>query len=257
MLSPPILTDARLAALPGVRHAFFTREGGVSTGIYASLNVGRGSRDDPAAVEENRRRAAGVFGLDEDRLLTCHQIHSATVIAADAPFGVARPEGDGVVATQPGLICGALAADCAPILFADAEARVVGAAHAGWKGALGGVAEATVEAMIARGARRDRIVAAVGPCIGQASYEVGLEYLERFEAEDAGAGKWFAAGASADKRQFDLPGYVLSRLARAGVENAAWIGCDTCSDPRFFSNRRAFHRGEGDYGRLLSAIVLV
>ena len=255
--SPPCLTDPRLAALSGVRHAFFTREGGVSTGVYDSLNVGRGSHDDLKAVEENRRRAASLFGLEADALLTCHQVHSALVVSADAAFGQTRPAADGVVVARPGLICGALSADCAPILLADAEARIVAAAHAGWKGALDGMAESVVEAMIARGARRERIVAAVGPCIAQASYEVGLEYLDRFEAGDPGASRWFAPGAHAQKRQFDLPGYVISRLDRAGVADAQWIGCDTCADERFFSNRRAFHRQEGDYGRLLSAIVLV
>ena len=256
-MTPPVLTHPSLARLDGIRHAFFSREGGASTGIYQGLNVGRGSGDDPAAVEENRRRAAAAFGRDEDALLTCHQIHSAIAHVATAPFGAARPQGDAVVTATPGLICGALAADCAPILFADAEARIVAATHAGWKGALGGVAEATVAAMEQLGAQRGRITAVVGPCIGQASYEVGLEFLERFVTEDAAAAAYFTPGQTADKRQFDLPGYVVSRLGRAGVGEAASIGLDTCADERFFSNRRAFHRGEGDYGRLLSAIMLV
>ncbi len=256
-MTPPVLEHPSLSALPGVRHAFFSREGGVSTGIYRGLNVGRGSRDDPAAVAENRRRAAGCFGQAEAALLTCHQIHSRLVHVTDLSFGVSHPEGDAVVVTRPGLICGALAADCAPILFADGQARVVGAAHAGWKGALGGVAEATIDAMEAHGAVRSRIVAVVGPCIAQASYEVGREFLDRFVSEDAASEACFAPGESADKRQFDLPGYVLGRLARAGIGSAAWVGVDTCADERYFSNRRAFHRGEPDYGRLLSAIMLV
>ena len=254
---PPFHTHPSLSALGGVRHAFFTREGGVSQGIYASLNVGRGSNDDPAHVAENRRRAALAFGREEGDLLTCHQIHSSIVHLAAEPFGAARPEGDAVVSTTPGLVCGALAADCAPILLADAQARVVGAAHAGWKGALGGVAEATVAAMVDAGADRARMVAVVGPCIGQASYEVGADFLERFLAEDPASAAFFAPGAAADKRQFDLPGYVQSRLRRAGLVQVAATGHDTCADESFFSNRRAFHRKEPDYGRLLSAIMLV
>jgi YfiH family protein len=257
MTRPPVLTHPLLDAVPGVQHAFFSRAGGVSEGIHAGLNVGRGSRDDPAAVEENRRRAASVFGRPAGDLLTCHQIHSATAHVATVPFGPARPEGDAVVTRTPGLICGALSADCAPILLADAEVGVVGAAHAGWKGALTGVVEATIAAMEAEGADRRRIVAVVGPCIGPASYEVGLEFLGRFSADDPGSDIHFADGARADKRLFDLPGYVLARLRRSGVADAAWIGVDTCADEGFFSNRRAFQRGEPDYGRLLSAIMLV
>jgi polyphenol oxidase len=252
-----VLTDPRLAALPGVRHAFFTREGGVSQGLYASLNVGRGSRDDPAAVAENRARAAAHFGQDVSRLLTCYQVHSADAVVADTPWADARHEADGVATATIGLVCGALAADCAPVLFADPEARVVAACHAGWRGALGGVVEATVAQMQTLGARPEAIVAAVGPCIGPESYEVGLEYLETFRAADPQAGRFFSPAATAEKRLFDLPGYVLSRLAAAGVRDAAWVGRDTCAETAlFFSNRRAVKRGEGDYGRLLSAITL-
>jgi hypothetical protein len=254
---PPILSHPLLQAVPGVRHGFFSREGGVSTGIYQGLNVGRGSGDDPEAVQQNRRRAAAVFGREEGNLLTCHQIHSAVAHVATVPFGDARPEGDAVVTRTSGLICGALSADCAPILLADGEAGVVAAAHAGWKGALTGVAEATVAAMEGLGADRSRMVAVVGPCIGPASYEVGLEFLERFLEADPGSAARFHAGATEDKRLFDLPGFVLDRLTACGVARAAWVGVDTCADLRFFSNRRAFHRGEADYGRLLSAIMLV
>jgi len=254
---PPVLTHPRLSGLPGVRHAFFTREGGVSTGLYQGLNVGRGSGDDQQAVAENRRRAASVFGREEGDLLTCHQIHSAMARVATAPFGETRPEGDAVVTTRAGLICGALTADCAPVLLADADARVVAAVHAGWKGALSGVVEAAVAAMEGEGAKAERIVAVVGPCIGVTSYEVGLEFLERFMSEDAAAGAYFHAGASADKRRFDLTGYVLSRISRAGVGQADALFLDTYAEERFFSNRRAVHRQESDYGRLLSAIMLV
>jgi YfiH family protein len=251
------LQAQKLAALPGVRHAFFTRQGGVSAGLYASLNVGLGSRDDPAAVIENRRRAAAWFAAPPEALLTGYQIHSATVLIAEGPWRERRPEADGVATTRPGLVCGALAADCAPVLLADAQARVVAACHAGWKGALGGVIEAAVEAMTTQGARADRIVAAVGPCIGPESYEVGLEFLDRFVAEDQGAARFFRPGARADKRLFDLPAYALGRLDRAGVGEAEWIGRDSCAEPDlFFSNRRAFKAGESDYGRLLSAIAL-
>ncbi len=247
-----------LLDLPGVRHAFFTRNGGASTGIYDSLNVGLGSSDDPRTVRENRRRCAAVFGADEDRLFTAYQIHSTLIRVAEAPWADQRPEGDGVVTDRPGLVCGALTADCAPILLADPHARVVGAVHAGWKGALNGVVHSGVAAMQALGAIPERTVAVVGPCIGPDSYEVGADFQERFEHHDPGAGRFFRPGAAPDKRLFDLPGFVLWRLAEAGVVQAAWTGHDTCIDEaRFFSNRRAFKRGEPDFGRLLSAISLV
>lgn len=249
----PVLTSP-LLDLPGVRHAFFTRQGGVSEGVYAGLNVGLGSRDEPAAVAENRRRcAARLDGV----LVTAYQSHSARAVLTDGPWPGAAPEADAVVAAAPGVICGALSADCAPVLIADAEAGVVAAVHAGWKGALAGVVEAAVAGMEAKGARRARLRAAVGPCIAQASYEVGQEFMDRFTAQEAAHAAFFAAGPAADKRLFDLPGFVLSRLKAAGVGACEWIGADTCADEaRFFSNRRAFHRAEPDYGRLLSAIVL-
>jgi hypothetical protein len=257
MTPPPTLESPLLASIPGVRHGFFTRRGGRSTGVYESLNLGSGSADDPGAVMENRRRAAAVFGVGAERLNVCYQIHSAVVVAADAPWGEARPRADGVVTSEAGLICGALAADCAPVLMADLDARAVGAVHAGWRGALSGVVEAGVAAMVARGARRERIVAAVGPCIAQASYEVGLEFVAAFEAADPAYDRFFAPGREPARRQFDLPGFVLARLAAAGVGAAGWIGADTFADEAaFFSNRRATHRGETDYGRLLSAIML-
>jgi hypothetical protein len=257
MSGVPALASPRLAALPGVRHAFFTRRGGVSTGLFESLNVGRGSADDGPLVDENRRRAAAHFGLEADALATCYQVHSARVEAAEAPFGPYRPEADGVATARPGVICGALAADCAPVLIADAEARVVAAVHAGWRGALAGVVEAGVAAMTRLGGDPARMVAAVGPCIGPASYEVGLEFEARFVEADGANARFFAPGASDAKRLFDLPGYVLGRLAEAGVAQAEWIGRDTLAEPDwFFSNRRAVLRGERDYGRLLSAICL-
>ena len=257
MTTLPALTSP-LLDLPGIRHAFFTRAGGVSTGIYESLNVGRGSGDDPADVTENRRRAAAHFGLAAEALSTAYQIHSAIALVADQPWGDERPQGDAVVTVRPGVLCGALAADCAPVLLADPVARVVAAVHAGWKGALGGVVEAAVATMQAQGAEPSRIAAVVGPCIGPGSYEVGLEFLAAFEADDPDHGRFFAPGETPEKRMFDLPAFVLSRLRAAGVETCEWVDADTCADAaRFFSNRRAFRRGEPDFGRLLSAIVLV
>jgi len=252
----PTIQSPLLAALPGVRHAFFTRRGGVSTGVYESLNTGPGSDDDPEAVQENRARAAAVFGVGPGRLLTAYQIHSAEVVTADAPW-TERPRADGVVTATPGLVCGALAADCAPVLIADPEARVVAAVHAGWRGALGGVVQAAVAAMTSLGAQPSRMVAAVGPCIGPASYEVGEEFLAAFQAGDPDSARFFSPATRPDKRLFDLPGFVLSRLSAAGVFNTEWAGRDTYAQPEdFYSNRRAVHRGEVGYGRLLSAIML-
>jgi YfiH family protein len=254
-MSAPLVLTSPLLDLAGVRHAFFTRQGGVSEGIYASLNVGLGSRDDPDAVHENRRRAAAWFGAAE--ISTAYQIHSAEAVVGQLPWPDGPPEADAVVSATPGVVCGALAADCAPVLLADPEARVVAAAHAGWKGALTGVVAATIAQMEALGARRERLCAAVGPCIGPRSYEVGLEFLERFTAVDLAYEAFFTAGGAAEKRMFDLPAFVLERLRAAGVARCEWIGRDTCADPElFFSNRRAFKQGEPDYGRLLSAIML-
>lgn len=240
-----------------IRHGFFTRQGGVSTGLYDSLNTGVGSSDDPAAVQENRRRIAAHMGGTADDLAACYQIHSAVTRVAEAGWRGDRPEGDAIVAATHGPICAVLTADCAPVLLADPEAGIVGAAHAGWKGALGGIVHSTVAAMQALGADPRRIVAVVGPCIAQASYEVGADYQDRFEHHDPGSGQFFAEGTSPDKRLFDLPGFVLWRLEQAGVGEAAWTGDDTRADEaRFFSNRRAHLAGEPDFGRMMSAIGL-
>ena len=254
----PVLTSP-LLDLPGVRHAFFTREGGVSQGIYAGLNVGLGSRDDPEAVLENRRRAAAHFGREERLLCTNYQVHSATAVILEEPWHVDLPrsEADALVTALPGVICGALSADCAPILMVDPEARVVAAVHAGWKGALDGVTDFALIAMADEGARTSRVRAVVGPCIGPKSYEVGLEFLDRFAAVDPDYKRYFGPADAADKRMFDLPSFVLGRLRAAGVETCEWVGRDTRAEPElFFSNRRAFKTGEPDYGRLLSAIML-
>ena len=251
------LTSPLLDAVAGVRHGFFTRRGGVSRGVYQGLNVGAGSRDDPAAVAHNRRLAAQSFGDPAPPLVTVYQVHSAHAVIVGEPWPGDPPQADAMVTAQPGLMLGALAADCAPILIADGPGRVVGAVHAGWRGALAGVAEAAVEAAVEVGARRERLVAAVGPCIGPASYEVGLEFLDAFVAVSPDNARFFRPGATPGKRLFDLPAFVLSRLAAAGVANTEWIGRDTCAEADdFFSNRRALHRGEADYGRLLSAIML-
>jgi YfiH family protein len=254
MSALPVLTSP-LLDLAGVRHGFFTRRGGVSEGFYAELNVGLGSNDDPHAVMENRRRAAAHFGADE--IVTAYQVHSATALVADGPWPAGPPQADAVVSATSGVVCGALAADCAPILLCDPQAGVVAAAHAGWKGALTGVAEAAVARMVSLGADRNRLRAAVGPCIGPKSYEVGVEFLERFTHFDSAYSRFFTRGAAPDKRMFDLPAFVLARLRAAGVESCEWIGRDTCAESElFFSNRRAFKQREPDYGRLLSAIML-
>lgn len=258
-MSLPVIT-APILAQAGVRHAFFTRQGGVSGGVYDSLNVGEGSGDDPAAVRENRRRAAHVLDLPEDRLATNYQTHSADAVAITdlSQLAAPRARADALVTNLPGLALGALSADCAPILMVDPQVRAVAAVHAGWRGAVSGVAEAAIALMVERfGARPERMLAAVGPCIGPASYEVGLEFLERFLAADAANLAFFQPGATPDKRLFDLPAYVLARLRAAGLGACEWTGHDTCAeDTAFFSNRRAVKRGEPDYGRLLSAITL-
>jgi len=253
----PTVHSPLLAAVPGVRHAFFTRNGGVSKGLYDSLNVGRGSKDDSVDVIENRARAAAWFAVAPEDLNTCYQIHSTLAIVADGSWGDVRPEGDAVVTKTPGVVCGALSADCAPVLIVDPEARIVAAAHAGWRGALDGIVQSAVDQMVALGGDPARMIAAVGPCIGPDSYEVSLDFLHRFEADCPGSKRFFRPGKSDDKRMFDLPAFVLDRLDTAGIPQREWVGRDTCAEEdQFFSNRRAFQRGEGDYGRLLSAIAL-
>jgi YfiH family protein len=248
-----------LSGLPGIRHGFFTREGGVSKGIYASLNCGPGSRDDAESVTENRRRVAEALGQrSAAQVVTLYQVHSATAVAVDIPLPRdALPKADALVTRTPGIVIGALAADCAPVLLADARAKVVAAVHAGWRGALAGVAEAAVAAMEELGARRPQIQAAIGPSIGQAAYEVGEEFKARFLAADpASAGRFMTPELGA-KPHFDLPGYVADRLRRAGlgrVEQQA--PCTNPDDSRFFSYRRSARREEPDYGRQISAIVV-
>lgn len=254
----PMLTLGDMNALAGVRHAFFTRVGGVSGGIYESLNCGPGSHDDGAAVRANRARAMAALDLPAEALATVHQVHSATALSVTAPWPAdKRPRGDALVTRTPGVALGVLTADCAPVLLADAEAGVIGAAHAGWQGALGGVLEAVVAAMADQGAAPDRIQAGIGPCIGKRSYEVGPEFPAPFLDQDAANGDFFAAAPRPGHFLFDLKGYAARRLARLGLGGVAALPCDTYAEPaRFFSHRRARHAGESDYGRLLSVIAL-
>lgn len=250
------LHAANLAGLAGIRHGFFTRSGGVSGDIYATLNCGLGSRDDPAAVAENRARAARALGVDTDALATPHQVHSPAVVVADRawPDGAGAPRADALVTARAGLAVGVATADCAPILFAAPDARVIAAAHAGWRGALAGIVAETVAAMERLGARRGAIRAAIGPTISQAAYEVGPEFRDRFLAADPAHARFFAAG---DRPHFDLPGFLLARLRETGIDDAVDLGlCTYADETRWFSYRRATHHGEQDYGRLLAAIVL-
>jgi YfiH family protein len=252
-LTSALLQDERLT------HAFFTRQGGVSAGLFAGLNVGLGSSDDPAHVSENRRRAAAALGLPESALVTAYQVHSADVAVVEAPWAAGQgPKVDGLVTATPGLALGILTADCAPVLLADARAGVIGAAHAGWRGAVGGVLDATLAEMERLGARRGRIAAAVGPCIGRLSYQVGAEFPAPFLAEADGNARFFLPDPAGDGRwRFDLAGYVVAKLQTLGVGGAEALPHDTCADEaRFFSYRRSCLRGEPDYGRGLSAIAL-
>ncbi|SFD55062.1 peptidoglycan editing factor PgeF [Roseivivax sediminis] len=240
-------------ALQPFRHGFFTRRGGASSGVFAGLNCGTGSTDQTEMVQINRMRAADAMGVAPENLVTLNQVHSAEVVRVQSPLNGARPRADAMVTATPGLALAVLTADCQPVLFADAEAQVVGAAHAGWRGALDGVLEETVEAMISLGARRENIQAVIGPSISQRAYEVGPDFLDAFIA-DAPENARFFAGGHGDRLHFDLPGFGMERLRRAGVE-AEWTRhCTYYDAERFFSYRRATHAREADYGRLISAI---
>ena len=251
------LESPLLAAVPGLRHAFFTRQGGVSGGIYESLNAGIGSKDDPADVAENRRRMAAAIGVEPTHFLSVHQTHSPDVAIAGGPWpDGTRPLADAIVTRQEDLAIGATAADCGPVLLVDPRARVIGAAHAGWKGALTGVLEATIEAMQQQGARVSDIIAAIGPLIRQPSYEVGDEFVARFVAADADNALFFLPALRAGHAMFDLGGFIRMRLQNKGVRLIDDTGLDTYADERFFSYRRSVHRGEPDYGRHVHAIAL-
>lgn len=247
-----ILTSDALA----VRHGFFTRKGGASSGIFAGLNCGPGSSDLAEAVSINRARVADAMGIAPDALVTVHQVHSPQVVTVTGPAQGDRPRADAMVTATPGLGLGILTADCQPVLFADAAAGVIGAAHAGWRGTFDGVLEATVDAMEALGAKRGDITAVIGPTISQAAYEVGPEFFETFTDEDRDNARFFINGVNG-RYLFDLPAFGLSRLRAAGVGHAEWTRHCTYRDPaRFFSYRRTTHAGEADYGRLISVIRL-
>jgi len=254
----PVITSDVLGTDAGIRHAFFTREGGVSEGPFGSLNCGFGSGDAPQRVAANREIAMARLGLRADRLVTVRQIHSARVVTVKRPWRREEsPLADGLVTAVPGIALGVLAADCAPILFHDPVARVIGAAHGGWRGALNGVVDATISWMAALGAERPQIRAAIGPCIARRSYEVGPEFPQPFVAEDPGNMSYFAPARCSGRFLFDLGGYIAHRLARVGIATVEVAQNDTLAEEeRFFSYRRACLRGERSYGRGLSAIVL-
>ena len=253
-----MITLDALGGDAAIRHGFFTREGGVSEGIFASLNCGYGSGDDPDRVARNRAIAMAGLGLAEDRLVTCRQVHSAAAVTVEMPWRRdASPAADGMATATPGIALGVLAADCAPVLFADPAARVIGAAHGGWRGAVNGVLEATVAKMAALGARTEHIRAGIGPCIGRESYEVGPEFPGNFAALDPASRGFFVPAERPGHFRFDLAGYIAERLARLGLGAVERADCDTVTDKRrFFSYRRACLVGERDYGRGLAAIVL-
>lgn len=251
------LTADPLTAAGAVRHGFFTRKGGASEGIYASLNCGLGSDDDKTHVRENRDRVMRDLGLPNNALRTVYQVHSASVVTVnDGTEDTAATKADALVSARPGIALGVLAADCAPVLFTDPKAGIIGAAHAGWRGAVSGVIDATISAMEDLGAARSQMTAVVGPCIGQASYEVGAEFPAPFQQQDSANDRFFVPGAREGHFQFDLPGYVLSRLVAAGVASSSSLGVDTYADENLFSYRRTCHRKEPDYGRNLSVIAL-
>jgi polyphenol oxidase len=253
-----MMIESETLALASIRHGFFTRDGGVSSGLYASLNGGLGSGDSAAHVGENRARMAAALAVEPHRLITAYQIHSPDVVAVETPWPPnARPRADGIVTRTPGLAIGVTTADCGPILLADPQAGVIGAAHAGWRGALAGIAEATVAAMEHLGAERGRIRAALGPMIRQSNYEVGPDLIDRFAAEDSASDRFFRPAAREGHALFDLAGYVASRLARAGIHQIEDLKLCTYADPaRFFSFRRSTHRAEADYGRHVNGIAL-
>ena len=251
------ITSPDLAGETGIRHAFFTREGGISTGIYASLNGGVGSQDDQAHVTENRARMAAHLGVERDKLVSLYQVHSPDVAVVTGPWPEERPKADAMVTIAHGVALGVSSADCGPILFADSEAGVIGAAHSGWKGAFGGVVGATVTAMEKLGARRERIIAVLGPTISATAYEVGPEFIERFKAENATYSRFFHASERPAHAMFDLPAFIAHRAQEAGIGRFVDLALCTYGDEsRFYSYRRTTHRQEADYGRLISAIAL-
>lgn len=253
---PPHITADCLSSDDAIRHGFFTRLGGVSTGIYTSLNCGLGSGDAPHNVRQNRERVAAALGVD--MLAGVHQVHGRAVhVIRSAEDALLRPQADGLATALPGIGLSVLAADCTPILFADPGNNIIGAAHSGWKGALLGIGEAVIDAMLQLGAERDAIIAAIGPCISQTAYEVSADFERNFLDQDPASGAFFARSAQADKRQFSLGSYVAHRLRRANIGKVCELNLCTYQDEaRFFSFRRTTHRGESDYGRCISVIMV-
>lgn len=249
-ITSPALANDRIV------HGFFTRQGGVSSGLYEGLNVGIGSSDDRALVEENRRRAAAHIGAKPSRLVNPWQVHSPDAVVVSAPFEGERPKADGIVTGTPGLAIAVVTADCGPVLFTDPIAGVIGAAHAGWKGAIGGVLENTVAAMETLGAKRQDIKAVLGPSISQSNYEVGPEFSAAFIKEDPANARWFAPSKRPGHFMFDLWGYTLQRLEKAGIDASCVNLCTYADESSFYSFRRTTHRNEPDYGRQLSAIMI-
>lgn len=256
MTHPPAIQDEHFARHPGLAHGWFGRKGGVSEGIFAGLNAGLGSGDDREAVVENRHRIAMALDILPDMLVTPYQIHSADVVTISAPFSNERPKADGIVTATEGLAIGIVTADCGPVLFSDPTNRIIGACHAGWKGALTGVMEATIAAMEALGANRSNVRAVLGPTIGPNNYEVGPEFPEPFLQEDEKNSRFFRPSNNVGHHMFDLPAYIVARLNDAGVSASAIGPCTYEDEAGFFSYRRTTHRNEGDYGRQLSAIAL-
>jgi len=251
-IKAPVLHEAT-----GISHGFFTRSGGVSSGLYKGLNVGIGSNDNPQDVKTNRTRVATSFGLEPEKLVSPHQVHSAYAVIVDGPFAAERPKADAVVTKTPGLLLGILTADCGPVLFADSRNRIIGAAHAGWQGAVNGILESTVEAMEKLGASRNDIVAVLGPTISQKNYEVGPEFVDKLISLDAENSRWLIPSTNPGHAMFDLPGYIVQRLANSGID-AHWTGhCTYGDEDNFFSYRRTTHRKEPDYGRQISAICIL
>lgn len=255
----PSVKSETLTALEtgGIFHGFYTREGGESSGIYESLNTGLGSNDDPQFVQQNRAKIAVDLGVAATHLTGCFQVHSADVITVDGPMGADRPDADGLVTNKRGIALGILTADCGPILFADSNAQIIGACHAGWKGALTGIAENTIDAMIMLGATRENICAVLGPCISQKNYEVGPEFKARFEDKNASFNMYFEPSLKTDHFMFDMQTFIFDRLLAAGVKASKTGNCTYEDEKRFFSYRRTTHRSEPDYGRQMSAIALI
>jgi len=257
-VKPPVLTHGLLEVVPGVRHGFFTREGGVSMGIYRSLNCGVGSRDDRALVYKNRSRAAAVLGVAPGRLVTPYQVHGTNAVIVDSVWAPGQgPKADAVVTDRRGIAVGVGTADCGPVLFADAEAHVVAAAHAGWRGALAGILESAIAAMEQLGARRERIVGVLGPMISQRNYEVGRDVIDAFTSADQANARFFVPSERSGHAMLDLPSYIIARLLAAGVVADDMRLCTYADPERFYSYRRATHQSEADYGRLLSAIAIL